>query len=93
MREIFEQTESRRSSREENNNIIRNSTNYLISTSYESAESEIWSHPEEDIPQELPPIESLSPQDTKERYKKRKNIFFTKNKKTKKGNFCRKHFF
>ncbi|XP_043473353.1 centromere-associated protein E-like isoform X2 [Leptopilina heterotoma] len=59
LREIFEQAESRRNSREENNNFIRNSS-YLISTSCESAESEIWSHKEEDIPQESPPIEDFS---------------------------------
>ncbi|XP_051159744.1 uncharacterized protein LOC127280640 isoform X4 [Leptopilina boulardi] len=76
LREIFEQAESRRNSREENNNnIIRNTTNYLISTSYESAESEIWSHPEEDIPQESPYIESLSLQHIQQRI----NISFRQN--------------
>ena len=54
LRDIYEQTESRRHSREENNNVIRTSINNLSTiTSEHTEEEEIWSNPREDMAPEL----------------------------------------
>lgn len=56
LREIFEQAESRRQSREENNNVIRTSVNNLSSmnnsaviTNETAEDGDIWSNTREDI--------------------------------------------
>lgn len=50
LRELSEQVESRRHSREENNNSIRTSINNLTTiTSEHTEEEEIWSNPREDV--------------------------------------------
>ncbi|KAJ8674762.1 hypothetical protein QAD02_010548 [Eretmocerus hayati] len=54
LREIFEQAESRRQSREENNNSIRVSTSNLAEVTNEhTEEEEIWSNPREDFVPEI----------------------------------------
>jgi hypothetical protein len=54
MREIFEQTESRRHSQEENNNLIRTSIKNLSANSSEYIErEELWSNSRDDMVPEL----------------------------------------
>ena len=67
LREIFEQAESRRNSREENNNVVRSPANYVNSANCETVEGETWSHTEETFPQESPSDEKISTEHTLQR--------------------------